>query len=164
MAITLIGQALVAGDASGPALTSDQPLSFWGGYDQKTGEIIDRRHPLSGQVAAGKVLVLPLSRGSSTTAAVFLEAVRRGTAPAAIVTDGIDRFLTLASIVAEQMYEQTVPILALAAADFARLRDGMQVTIRVDGSIHATADGESGDNRQVPPNDHPSLATEEDLP
>lgn len=72
------GRALVAGEAEGEALVTDQPLSFWGGYDQRTGEIIDRRHPLSGQIAAGRVLALPASRGSSTTTAVLLEAVKLG--------------------------------------------------------------------------------------
>ncbi|MFN8425100.1 MAG: hypothetical protein U0X87_02420 [Anaerolineales bacterium] len=38
------------------ALVSREPLSFWGGYDWKTGEIIDRRHPLSGEIAKGEFL------------------------------------------------------------------------------------------------------------
>ena len=42
------GKAFIPGTASGEALVSREPLSFWGGYDWKTGEIIDRRHPLSG--------------------------------------------------------------------------------------------------------------------
>ena len=42
------GEPIVAGAAQGEALVSDEPLSFWGGYDYHTGEIIDRRHPLSG--------------------------------------------------------------------------------------------------------------------
>ena len=80
---TFRGRALVAGEASGLVLASAEPLSFWGGYDARTGEIIDRRHPLSGQMAAGRVLAVPFTRGSSTTAQVLLEAVRAGTAPAA---------------------------------------------------------------------------------
>ena len=57
-------------------------FEFLGGYDPATGEITDRRHPLSGQMAAGRVLVLPSARGSSTTTAVLLEAIQRNTAPA----------------------------------------------------------------------------------
>ena len=38
---------IVEGSARGEALVSREPLSFWGGYDQETGEIIDRRHPLN---------------------------------------------------------------------------------------------------------------------
>ena len=33
------------------ALVTHQPLSFWGGYDFKTGTIIDKHHPLAGVCA-----------------------------------------------------------------------------------------------------------------
>ncbi len=111
------GRALVAGEARGEALVSDEPLSFWGGYDQHTGEIIDRRHPLSGQVAAGRILALPSTRGSSTTTAILLEAIRLGTAPAALLTAGPDPFLALASIVADEMYQKPLPVIALQPND-----------------------------------------------
>jgi hypothetical protein len=129
------GRPLVAGEAQGEALVSAEPLSFWGGYDQHTGEIIDRRHPLSGQVAAGRVLVIPASRGSSTTTAVLLEAVRLGKAPAAMVTHGVDHFFALASIVAGEMYGKPVPIVALEADDFATLRSGDWVQVARDGML-----------------------------
>ena len=56
MAVTCTGQVLVPGDASGTLLLSQDPLSFWGGYDAVSGEIIDRRHPLSGENGMGKIL------------------------------------------------------------------------------------------------------------
>jgi len=136
----IAGRPLVAGEARGAALASREPLSFWGGYDQNSGEIIDRRHPLSGANAAGKILVLPMTRGSSTTAAVFLEAVRQRTAPAAVVTDGTDRFLTLAAIVAEEMYGRTVPIVAVDEDDFELLSTGMQLRVQADGSVQVEAE------------------------
>jgi len=129
------GRALVPGTAQAGALTSDEPLSFWGGYDQLTGEIIDRRHPLSGANAANKILVLPASRGSSTTAAVLLEAVRRGNAPAVIITEGTDRFLTLAAIVAEEMYGRTVGIVSVDAASFASLAGALEIRVDGDGTV-----------------------------
>lgn len=129
------GRALVAGEVEGAALTSTEPLSFWGGYDQASGEIIDRRHPLSGEYSAGKVLVLPSSRGSSTTAAVLLEAIRRGTAPLAIVTAEADRFLTLAAIVADEMYGRTVVIVAVDGRDFTRLLDAAALRVHADGRV-----------------------------
>ncbi len=130
------GRAIVAGDAAGELLVSDQPLSFWGGYDHQTGEIIDRRHPLSGQLAAGRILALPNTIGSSTTTAVLLEAVRARTAPAAILTTGVDSFLALASIVANEMYDRPIPIVALNEEQFARLKTGDHVQIQPDGSLH----------------------------
>jgi predicted aconitase with swiveling domain len=135
MAGVIQGRAVVAGAAVGEALVSPEPLSFWGGYDHRTGEIIDRRHPLSGQVAAGRVLAMPFTRGSSTTTAVLLEAVRAGTAPAAILTTGDDTFLALASVVAQELYDRPIPLVALAADDFACLKTGQRVSVLDDGRL-----------------------------
>jgi len=129
------GRVLVAGEGGAQLLFSDAPLSFWGGYDAATGEIIDRRHPLSGQIAAARVLAIPFTKGSSTTTAVFLEAVRAGAAPAAVLTATPDAFLSLASIVADEMYGRPVPVIALAAEDFASLAEGGIATIRGDGMV-----------------------------
>lgn len=135
MALTLRGKPLVPGRAHGNLLVADQPLSFWGGYDQATGEIIDRRHPLSGQKAAGKVLALPGSRGSSTTTAVMLESVRAGVAPAALLVTQRDTFFALASIVADEMYRAGVPVVQLSDEEFGRLRSGDVASIEEDGRV-----------------------------
>lgn len=127
--------ALVPGEASGELLVSREPLSFWGGYDPKTGEIIDRRHPLSGVVAAGRVLVMPFTRGSSTTTAILLESIRAGTAPSAIITNRVDTFLALASIVAGELYGSAVPIVATSPLDFERFKTGEHVRISLEGDV-----------------------------
>ncbi|HME11019.1 MAG TPA: DUF126 domain-containing protein [Bryobacteraceae bacterium] len=114
---------------TGELLVSDQPLSFWGGYDHESGEIIDRRHPLSGQIAAGKVLAIPYTIGSSTTAQVLLEAIRAGKAPAAIVTRRLDTYLVLAALVAEELYGKTIPVMALSEAQFAGLKNGATFSV-----------------------------------
>jgi predicted aconitase with swiveling domain len=129
------GRAVVEGAAAGRALVSTEPLSFGGGYDQRTGEIIDRRHPLSGQIAAGRVLAVPAARGSSTGTAVLLESVRAGTAPAALITCGPDRYLALAAIVAEELYGVRLPVVALQAADFDRLRSGEHIAVGPEGVL-----------------------------
>lgn len=129
------GRAIVAGTAEGEALVTGEALSFWGGYDFQTGAIIDRHHPLNGVHAAGRILAVPFSKGSSTTTAVLLEAVRAGTAPAAIVTTGTDAFFALASIVADVMYGKPFPVIALEAADFAQLTTGERLAIEPSGAI-----------------------------
>jgi predicted aconitase with swiveling domain len=130
------GRPLVRGAAEGEALVSDEPISFWGGFDHHTGEITDRRHPLSGSIAAGRILAVPFTRGSSTTTAVLLEAARVGTAPAAIITTGVDSFFALASIVAKEMYGAHIPVVAISSQDFAGLRSGDKIEITADGHIH----------------------------
>ncbi len=129
------GRVLVEGEAAGLALWSDKPLSFWGGYDQNTGEIIDRRHPLSGKVGTNRVIAIPHTKGSSTTTAVLLESVRRGKSPAAIITTGMASFLALASIVAEELYGRNFPVVVIDAEDFDRIETGQWVAVNADGII-----------------------------
>ena len=131
----IAGRAIVAGNAEGDALVTSDALSFWGGYGFHTGEIIDRRHPLAGVRAAGRILAVPFSKGSSSTTAVLVEAVRAGTAPAAILTTGVDAFFALASIVADVMYGKPFPVIALEPVDFASLRSGEQLRIELSGVI-----------------------------
>jgi uncharacterized protein len=133
--IALQGTPFIAGTAEGTALVSSEPLSFWGGYDYQSGEIIDRRHPLAGQIAAGKILVVPFTRGSSTTTAVLLEAVRAGTAPAAILTTQIDTFFALASIVANELYAKKIPLVVLPPEVCAAIPSGARVRVRKDGTV-----------------------------
>jgi predicted aconitase with swiveling domain len=133
-------RVLVPGRAAGVVLASSEPLSFWGGYDPKTGEILDRRHPLSGRRAAGSVLASPGTRGSSTTTQVLLEAIRAGTAPVAIVSRGPDPFLALASIVADEMFRKPIPVLAVSSEDFPRLVTGQPVQIDESGRIEIDGD------------------------
>jgi predicted aconitase with swiveling domain len=129
------GRVIVAGEAAGEALVTHDALSFWGGYDFHTGEIIDRHHPLAGVRAGGRILAVPFSKGSSTTTAVLLEAVRAGTAPAAFVTIGADAFFALAAIVADVMYGKSFPVLSLDANDFGLLRSGERLRIDREGRI-----------------------------
>ncbi len=133
----LTGRALVAGAAEGAVLYSSEPLSFWGGYDAETGEIIDRRHPLSGQVGTGRIMAIPATRGSSTTTAVLLEAIRRGTAPAAFLTRGPDTFLALAAIVAAQLYDRAPPVIALTPDDFDACRQLRRASVGPTGTVRA---------------------------
>jgi predicted aconitase with swiveling domain len=135
MANVIFGNPIVPGQAQGPALVTNEPLSFWGGYDHQSGEITDRRHPLSGQIAAGRILVVPFTRGSSTTTAVLLEAIRANTAPVGIITTNVDSFFALASIVADEIYGQPIPIIVIAKEEFATLKSGQLLAIELDGSI-----------------------------
>jgi predicted aconitase with swiveling domain len=135
MSIILHGRPIIPGRARGEALVSSEPLSFWGGYDYHTGKIIDQRHPLAGEKAAGRVLAVPFTRGSSTTTAVLLEAVKAGTAPAAIITTAPDSFFALASIVADEMYAKPIPLVVLNEADFDQLQTGQLVVVQDDGRL-----------------------------
>jgi predicted aconitase with swiveling domain len=90
---------------------------------------------LSGSIAKNKILAIPFTRGSSTTTAVLLEAIRAQTAPAAIITTETDFFFALASVVAEELYAAPLPLLALIKTDFNQLQSGDEITIRNSGEV-----------------------------
>jgi hypothetical protein len=129
----LSGRLIAPGRARAPALVLDEPLSLWGGLDPATGRVIELRHPQHGATVSGRVLVLPAARGSSSSASVLAEAVRAGTAPAAIVLGEPDLILALGAAVAEELYGVQIPILVLPAADLAAIRDGATVDIGSEG-------------------------------
>ena len=133
--LTLQGKVIIPGTARAQALVSDEPLSFWGGYDWQTGEIIDRRHKLSGAIAKDKILAIPFTRGSSTTTAVLLEAIRARTAPAAIITTETDFFFALASVVADELYRSPLPLVSLASNDFTLLKTGDVIQVTDTGTL-----------------------------
>ncbi len=126
---------LVPGTAVGEALVLPEPLSLWGGLNPETGEIIDRRHPCAGQVVTGKVLVLPAGRGSSSASSILLEAVRLGTAPAAIITAAVDGILALGAAVAREMYDHSPPVLVLDEAGYTAVQTGDTLQINEDGRV-----------------------------
>lgn len=126
---------LLPGSATGDLLVLDEPLSMWGGLDPETGEIIDRRHPQSGVVVTGSILVLPHGRGSSSSASVLAEAIRVGTAPAAIVLAEPDDIILLGALVAEELYALTCPIAVAAPEEYETLRTGPTVSLDADGSL-----------------------------
>ena len=133
----LQGEVLVSGpDAVGVALVLDAPISFWGGVNPKTGAIADVRHPQHGCGVAGRVLCLPGTIGSSSAAAVLLELVHAGLAPAALVLHEPDAILLLGLIVGREM-GYAVPIaVRLHRDEFAGL-DGQEVRVSAAGVIGA---------------------------
>lgn len=122
-------RTLVAGEARGPALVLDEPLSFWGGVDPATGDIVDVHHPQCDSNVAGCVLVMPSGRGSSSSSSVLAECIRAGTAPVAIVVGESDPILALGAIVARELYGRTIPVVV---APGAAIRTGELVTVRAD--------------------------------
>lgn len=140
--LALAGRCLVEGAAAGPLLVTDTGLSFWGGVDPATGEVIDRHHPLSGRSVAGAVLAMPHGRGSCSGSAVLLELLVNGRAPAALVFETPDDVLTLGVIVADEIFGRAIPVLSLG-----------------DGFRHVAAlpfAAVSGDRLEAGPAPHPT--------
>jgi predicted aconitase with swiveling domain len=122
---------------TGRALVLTEPLSLWGGMDPATGVLIDAHHPQRGLSLAGRVVVMPSARGSSSSASVLAEAVRAGTAPAAIILGEPDLILAVGSAVAEELYGVVVPIVSITADALARIVDGTEVGIDEQGLVRS---------------------------
>ena len=111
MSVINSGRFLVAGTGQGELLVSETPLSFWGGVDSRTGAIIDRHHPLRGQSLAQRVLAIPGARGSCSGSGTLLELILNGHAPAAIVVYEREEILSLGALVADLVFQRSIPIL-----------------------------------------------------
>lgn len=101
---------LVPGSVSGDVVVLDEGLSFWGGYDPASGTIIDKAHPQFGMSLAGKIVVMPHGRGSSSSSYVLAEALRLGTGPAGMVLGEPDSIVVIGAMVAGLLYDVVCPI------------------------------------------------------
>ncbi len=131
------GRAYAAGSAQGPALVLRMPLSFYGGVAAETGEIIDRSHPDLGRNIAGKMLLIPGGKGSSSSSSVLAELIRLGTGPVGIVLARPDPIMVIGCLVARLLYGRAVPIMVCPIDGIA---DGCMVRIDCDGP-RATGSG-----------------------
>lgn len=129
------GKRLVAGRGQGKLLTSQVGLSFWGGVDPLTGTVIDQHHPLRNQSLAGQVLAIPSGRGSCSGSGVLLELILNGHAPTAIVICEREEILTLGALVAEVVFEQSIPVLRVTREVFADLGEYQYARV-VGSSLH----------------------------
>jgi predicted aconitase with swiveling domain len=105
----LSGRGVIEGKAKQEAIVSTKPFGFFGGVDPSTGIVIDKWHELYGQSIKGKVLVYPEGRGSTVGAAVILELVRTGCAPAAIINTKIETITAAGGLLAKIFYSKEIP-------------------------------------------------------
>lgn len=131
---------VVAASAEGPVLALPEGLSFWGGVDPASGRVIDAHHPMCDEMLAGKVVLMPTSRGSCTGSGVLLELVLNGHAPAALAFRGEEDILTLGALIAGRMFDRPLPVLHLSADDYDRLAGATFARIAPDA---VQADGRS---------------------
>jgi len=116
-----IGRVIYEGRAEGVALVSSSPLSFYGGVNPDTGEVVERGHELKGQSVKGKVLVFPYGKGSTVGSYVLYRLAKNGAAPAAIVNLRCETIVAVGAIISE------IPCVDMI--DIGKIRSGMEVTV-----------------------------------
>ena len=100
MKIKLEGRGITKGKAEGEAVVTNEPISFWGGLDRETGEIVDRNHELAGVNIKGKIFVFPHGKGSTGGSRTIYASAKKGTAPAAIINVKAESIIASGAIVA----------------------------------------------------------------
>ncbi|MEM1655215.1 MAG: DUF126 domain-containing protein [Nitrososphaerota archaeon] len=128
MRIVLEGRVIREGRAEGEALTTRQPISFYGGVDPETGRIIERGHELEGEVIADKILVFPYGKGSTVGSYILLRLRRRGLAPKAIVNQRCEPIIAVGAIIAEIPCVDEVDISLISRGDIVRV-EGARVEV-----------------------------------
>lgn len=131
-------RSLLAGTAKGRAIVLGEPLSLWGGLDPVTGNIIEARHPQYGRSVTGRVLVMPIGRGSSSSSSVLAEAIRAGKGPVGIVLQEPDEIILVGALVIQLLDDVTVPVVQVDVDAYRRIEDGQVVAIAPDGTLTVT--------------------------
>jgi len=75
---------------------------------------------------------MPSGRGSSSSSSVLAEAVRAGTAPAAVVLLEPDPILAVGAVVAAELYDRRMPVVVLDEAAYHAIRTGDEVVVEAD--------------------------------
>lgn len=81
------GRSVVGGTGKGTALVTNRPLSFFGGIDPSTGNIVSQKSDIKGECVSGRVLIFPHGRGSTVGSYVIFALKENGTAPCAIINE-----------------------------------------------------------------------------
>jgi predicted aconitase with swiveling domain len=122
--LKLSGRAIYEGKAEGVALVSSTPMSFYGGVNPDTGEVVERGHELQGQSIRGRVLVFPHGKGSTVGSYVMYRLAKNGVAPCAIVNAKCETIVAVGAIISE------IPCVDMV--DIGKIKPGTKV--RVDGT------------------------------
>lgn len=131
--VRIQGRGLIPGKASGGALASAKAFTFAHGVEPSNGEVTDVRSDIRGSNVRGRVLFYPFGKGSTTASAWFLEAVRVGNGPAAVVTEGVDLSAVIGSVMARLVYGKEIPVISgVAREEYSRL--GAGAPVEVDGA------------------------------
>jgi predicted aconitase with swiveling domain len=97
----LKGRIISKGKAQEEALVTSEPISFYGGVDPNTGEILEKGHELQGKSVKGKILVFPTGKGSTVGSYTLYRLKKNGAAPAGIINKECETVVAVGAIISE---------------------------------------------------------------
>ena len=125
----LKGRIIFEGIAEGKALTTSQPISFYGGVDPETSEVLEKGHELQGKRIKGKILVFPTGKGSTVGSYTLYRLKKGGVAPAGIVNRECETVVAVGAIISEIPCVDEIDISKIETGDIVRIENGV-VTIK----------------------------------
>lgn len=127
----LQGRKIYPGRVEGEALVSAQGISFYGGVDPESGQVVERGHDLEGRSIAGKVLVFPTGKGSTVGSYTLYRLKAAGLAPLAIVNASCETITAVGCIIGEIPCVDQIDLSRLASGQRLRV-DGESGTVEID--------------------------------
>ena len=121
----LKGRIIYKGVGEGEALTTTQPISFYGGVDPSTGEVIEKGHELQGKIVKDKILVFPTGKGSTVGSYTLYRMKKNGTAPAGIVNRECETIIAVGAIISEIPCVDQVNIAQIHTGDQVKVENGV---------------------------------------
>ena len=122
--IRLKARPVTRGIAEGEAIVSRMAISFTGGMDPETGIIREPGHDLFGQSVAGKILVFPTGKGSTTGSWQYYAAFKKGFAPKGIINEKAEGVVAVSAIITETPMVHGLeknPVDHIKTGDFVRI-------------------------------------------
>ena len=125
----LKGRIISRGVAEGEALTTTQPISFYGGVDPETSEMLEKGHELQGKRIKDKILVFPNGKGSTVGSYTLYRLKKGGLAPAGMINRECETVVAVGAIISEIPCVDEVDISKIKTGDTVRIENGV-VTIK----------------------------------
>jgi predicted aconitase with swiveling domain len=125
----LKGRIIFKGVAEGEALTTTQPISFYGGVDPETSEILEKGHELQGKRIKGKILVFPNGKGSTVGSYTLYRLKKGGVAPAGMINRECETVVAVGAIISVIPCVDEIDISKIKTGDTVRIENGV-VTIK----------------------------------
>jgi len=120
----LKGRIIYKGKAKAEALTTTQPISFYGGVDPNTGVVIEKGHELQGLSVKGKILVFPQGKGSTVGSYTLYRLKKNGVAPAGMVNRECETIIAVGAIISEIPCVDKVDITKIKTGDTIQIENG----------------------------------------
>ena len=134
----LKAKPVTKGIVEGEAMVTRMPISFTGGMDPDSGVIRESGHELQGKSVAGKILVFPTGKGSTTGSWQYYAAYKRGNAPVGIINQTVEGVVAVSAIITATPMVHSLevnPLDYIETGDLVRI-DADHGTVEVEKKRH----------------------------